>query len=298
MAQHTTEDLQHALDSYGERATLLKFPTGTGELGGQKNSGEATRDKIVHIEALDRSVIGSVTRVCYGQYNGRPACLVCMRFTFRYRRNSALRFKRAEIVARFDKRDCKNNTSPANDPTIQAYAPRKIFGEPTMVVRELGFHVGADLGLTAVMSGGPQASIEKRATFAERQCLEIVGLDQCTRRRPKPHIVVWTVAEVPALQSGIPDELYFAAVVAHDGAFQAEIKVKVDTPLKDGLYAHVWSKDAPVLFIPSVGKGEACPRIEFDALSDDDWRALVAYPPSERVGWYLSMPSEYIIDSA
>jgi hypothetical protein len=108
--------------------------------------------------------------------------------------------------------------------------------------------------------------------------LEIKGLDQMTRKRKQPHIVVWTAAEDGLLKSGIPDELNLAVVVGYDGAFQANVVARVDTPLMDGLYGNVWSKDDPLLFLPPFGKGDL-PLTNglFDKLSDDDWRALTPY---------------------
>ena len=89
--------------SYNEKEVILEPLSGTIELGAEKNGSEETRDKITHIEAFGRSVIGSVTRVIYGSFNSTPACLICMRFTFRYSQSPILRFKRAEIVVSFDK---------------------------------------------------------------------------------------------------------------------------------------------------------------------------------------------------
>jgi hypothetical protein len=267
------------LECYNQKEVTLDPLAGTLELGSEKNESEETRDKITHIEAFGRSVIGSVTRVNYGSFGSTTACLLCMRFTFRYTKASMLRFKKAEIIVSFDKRGNQAlNNSTLKEPVVRIFAPRKLVGKPTEETKKIAWGIEWACSLSAVpVSRGPTLSRTNESTYSKEHYLEIKGIDQMTRKRKQPHIVIWTATEDDLLKSGIPDELNLAVVVEYDGDFQADVSVKVDTPLKDGLYAHVWSKDDPLLFLPPLGKGDVPPTDKFDKLSEADWQSLAPY---------------------
>ncbi|KAF4633411.1 hypothetical protein G7Y89_g4705 [Cudoniella acicularis] len=209
------------MERYGEKV-ILEPHSGTIELGGEKNDNEETRDKITHIEAYGRSVIGSMTRVSFGSFNSATACLLCMRFTFRYKKDSILRFKKAEIIVKFDKR-ADSSLSSAKEPVVHVFAPRKVCGKPTEEAKKFNYEVSLQSSLSiGPVTAGPTISMGSESLFKKEHKLEIKGLDQMMRKQKQPHIVIWTAIEDDLAKSGIPDELNLAVVVEHDGDFVEE----------------------------------------------------------------------------
>jgi len=308
MATIDSNELTCVLNSYEQKETILQLPSGTSELG-QRNEVEETRDKITHIEAWHRSVIGTVTRVRYGSYNNFPACLICMRFTFRYSKD-LLRFKKAEISVNFENRPSQT-LNQNKDPAVQAFSPRKIYGKPTEEAKKFTYEVKLQASVSVgPASIGPELSVSKESAFKEEHQLEIIGLDKSKRRRNFSHAVIWTVTEDKLHSSGIPDELNVAVIVGHDGDFQAEVNVTLDTPVMSGLYSNVWARDEPVLFVPPISKGDPLRSDRFDTFTEDDWRSIAPYwnenqvkpllLPSNpksltwrcRISWYLAFQND------
>jgi hypothetical protein len=200
-----------------------------------------------------------------------------MRFTFQYNRDSILRFKKAEIIVSFDK-TTDLSMGATKEPVVRVFAPRKVFGKPTEEAKKFNYEVALQCSLSVgLVTAGPTLSIGSESAFTKEHKLEIKGLDQMTRKRKQPHIVIWTATEDDLAKSGIPDELNLAVVVEYDGDFQADVNIRVDTPLMDGLYGHIWSKDDPLLFLPPLSKGDPLPTDQFDHLSEADWQALAPY---------------------
>src|SRR5438045_3814358 len=110
-----TRDAESILTSYEPQDAAFLQTSGTSELGSSAKYNTGAQDeaavahcKIVHKEFWDAGIIGSVSKVCYGQYQGKAACLVVFCFSLRSG-NKALRFRNANFKITFEKH-------PATDP--------------------------------------------------------------------------------------------------------------------------------------------------------------------------------------
>lgn len=274
-------DVAAILASYEPHETTFQKSTGKGELGWKdrhdlkSDQPQSTPSKVTHKELWDAGVIGMVSRVSWGKYHGKDACLVVFCFSLRSG-DHTLRFRNANVKITFEPRP--SSPKAQNNPSVLVYAPRKIYGIPTTESKKLIYNVElsakASVGPLEV---GPSASIGKESSFEKENRFKIVGNLWATKNGSDWDIVYWDVKENRKVKHGIPDRLNVGVIVSAHSPFQGIVEVTVDTPLKDGLFGFPWSKDSPVPFYPGVPKGPNPQVNDFEKFTEEDWRAMIPY---------------------
>ncbi|KAN0120257.1 hypothetical protein V8E51_002465 [Hyaloscypha variabilis] len=275
-------DVAAILASYEPHETAFQKPRGKGELGRNDRhdlkSGEPTQttpSKFTQKEFLDTGVIGMVNRVSWGAYHGKAACLVVFCFSLRSG-DHALRLRNANVKITFEAHPTSVPTQ--GNPSVLAFAPRKIFGIPTTESKSLTYNV--ELSATVPIGPvqvGPSAGIEKGSSFEKDHRFKVIGNFWSTKNGSDWDIVYWDVKENRKAKNGIPDRLNVGVIVSTGGPFHGIVEVTVDTPLKDGLFGFPWSKDSPVPFYPGLPKGPNPQVSDFEKLTEEDWRSMIPY---------------------
>jgi hypothetical protein len=275
-------DVAAILASYEPHEAAFQKPTGKGELGMKDRQGDLkshllpeTPNKVTQKEFWDAGVIGMVNCVSWGKYNGKAACLVVLCFSLRSG-DHALRFRNANVKVTFERHP--SSGASQGDPAVLVFAPRKIFGLPTTESKKLTYNVELSAKVPAgPVEVGPTGSMGKESTYEKEHRFKTVGNFWSTKNGNNWDIVYWDSKENRKAKHGIPDRLNVGIIVGSDGPFQGIVEVTVDTPLKDGLFGFPWSKDDPVPFYPGVLKGLSPRVIEFDKLTEEDWKAMIPY---------------------
>jgi hypothetical protein len=286
-------DVAAILASYEAHEAKFQKLTGKGELGRKDKHDpktnlplplfpQTTPSKVTHKEFWDAGVIGMVNRVSWGTYHGNTACLVVFSFSLRSG-DHALRFRNANVKITFERHAPSVPTQAY--PAVLVFAPRKIFGMPTIESKKLAYKVelSAEVPIGPV-EVGPTASIENESLYEKEHRFKTVGNFWATKNGSDWDIVYWDVKENRRAKYGIPDRLNVGVIVSAGGPFQGIVEVTVDTPLKDGLFGFPWSKDSPVPFYPGVSKGPNPRAVDFDKLTEEDWRTMIPYEEEWQVG--------------
>ncbi|KAG4434024.1 hypothetical protein IFR05_010506 [Cadophora sp. M221] len=285
MAATNPGDVASILAAYEPRETTFQKPSGRGELGrkdrqnltsGQPSQGDQTTpNKVIHKELWDAGVIGMVSRVSWGKYYGKDACLVVFSFSFKSG-DSALRFRNSNVKITFE----RHPSSPPEqeNPSALVFAPRKIYGIPTVESKSLTYNVELSAKVPiGPVEVGPTISVDKGSSFEKEHRFKIIGNFWATKHGADWDVVYWDIKENRKAKQGIPDRLNVGVVINADGPFQGIVEVTVDTLLKDGLFGFPWSKDSPVPFYPGVPKGPVPKVIDFESLGEEDWKAMIPY---------------------
>jgi hypothetical protein len=279
-----------SLLSFRPRCVDLQLETQPAELGAQRNIDEETRTKVTHKEFFGSGVIATITRVCYGTYKGKQACLVVFNFSFRWTRE-ALRVNRTEIQISFDPYSKARNQSTfeGKKPVVRNLSPRKIHGIPNRNGQKWDYEVEQQCAESPSSAGNITNTFSaKKNTFKEEHRVEIVGKLWSDTRRREFHKGCWTVKEIGKQDFGIPDELNVAMVVEYENSFQADVKVTVNGPLQRILFGFPWPTDDPILFVsdgPDALIGLPLGVSRFETLSESDWMLLVSGYKQVRL-WY------------
>ncbi|KAF2104436.1 hypothetical protein NA57DRAFT_70641 [Rhizodiscina lignyota] len=231
--------------------------------------------KILHIESsfTDCGIIGTIRSVSYGTWNGRQACLLAMRYFFRFNENS--RFKSTEIVITFDRSSKK---AGGRAPVVRNFSPRKVYGIKSTEDKQWHYDIGIEAAIpSGPVSVTPTGSVGGESSFSRAHHLEIIGKPWSSKDQLDFNQVIWTAHETKTQKHGIPDELNLAIVVEHDGDFQAFVEAEGKTALNITLRAWPWDRKSPLLFSPKTPLGKAPLKMEFDKLSAEDWRKLAPY---------------------
>ncbi|TAQ87732.1 hypothetical protein B7494_g3966 [Chlorociboria aeruginascens] len=220
-------------------------------------------------------VRGMVTNVSHGTFQSRPASLIIFSFSLRSG-DHGFRFKNATVKITFDNPSSVRLSS--FKPSVIKFAPRKIFGLPTIEGRRN--RIGGEISLevpVGPLTVGPSIHGHKEWEYEKEHRFQLIGKFWSSKQETYWDIVYWEIKENRRTKYGIPDQLNVAVVVERDGAFTASVEVTVDTPLFNGIFGFPWSKNNPVAFVPEVVMGEQPRTTKFDELRDEEWRALIPY---------------------
>lgn len=235
--------------------------------------------KTTHIDIAplfsNAGVRGMVTNVAHGNFHSRPASLIVFSFSLRSG-GHGFRFKNANVKITFAKHPSEPSTHA--DPAILKFAPRKIYGLPTVEGKKN--RVGGEISLqvpAGPLTVGPTVSVERESEYEKEHRFKTVGNYWSSKHGTDWDIVYWDVKENRKTKHGIPDRLNVAVVVEREGTFTASVEVTVDTPIVNGVFAFPWSKNSPAAFTPDVAMGEQPRTDKFDELTDADWRSMVPY---------------------
>lgn len=235
--------------------------------------------KITHIDIAplisNAGVRGLVTNVAHGTFHSQPASLIVFSFSLRSG-DHGFRFKNANVKITFS----KHPTAPASElnPAVLKFAPRKIFGLPTVEGKRN--RIGGEISLqvpAGPLTIGPTFSGERESEYENEHRYKLVGNYWGSKHGNDWDIVYWDVKENRKTKHGIPDRLNVAVVVEREGTFTASVEVTVDTPIANGVFAFPWSKNRPVAFAPGVVMGQQPKTTKFDELTEADWRTMIPY---------------------
>lgn len=232
--------------------------------------------KIVQLESSlsDCGIIGTIRSVNYGTWEGRPACLIAMRFFFRFSESN--RFKSTEILVTFDS---PSKTDRKYGPIVRNFSPRKVYGQKNQENKSWHYDVGVEAALpSGPASITPNISGGKESSFTREHHLEVIGKPWSSKDHLDFNQVVWTAHETKTQKHGIPDELNLAMVVEHDGPFQAFVELEGKVAHNITLRAWPWDKRRPLLFDGVTSVGSKPPfTTEFEKLTATQWRELAPY---------------------
>jgi hypothetical protein len=263
----TTNDLEDPIEKYKSGYVPCSLTPST----------RAT--KVTHIDFApllsSAGVRGMVTNVAHGTFHSRPASLIIFQFSLRSGEHG-FRFKNANVKITFSKHPSASTTDPS--PAILKFAPRKIFGLPTVEGKRN--RIGGEISLqvpAGPVTIGPKISGETESKYEKEHRFKMVGNFWSSKHGSDWDIVYWDVRENKRTKHGIPDQLNVAVMVERESAFTASVEVTVDTPVANGVFGFPWSKNCPVAFVPGVVMGEQPKTDRFDVLTDDEWRALIPF---------------------
>jgi hypothetical protein len=235
--------------------------------------------KTTHIDIAplisNAGVRGLITNVAHGTFHSQPASLIVFSFSFRSG-DHGFRFQSANIKITF----LKHPSAPTTElsPAILKFAPRKIFGLPTVEGKKS--RIGGEISLqvpAGPLTVGPTIKGERESEYAKEHRYKCVGNYWSSKHGTDWDVVYWDVEENKKTKHGIPDRLNVAVIVEREGTFTASVEVTVDTPIANGLFALPWSKNSPAAFVTGVVMGPQPKTMKFDELTDTDWRLMIPY---------------------
>ncbi|KAG4439571.1 hypothetical protein IFR05_004919 [Cadophora sp. M221] len=220
-------------------------------------------------------VIGMVTNVSHGTFHTRPSSLVIFSFSLRSGEHG-FRFKNANVNITLS----KHSSASLSDlsPAVVKFAPRKIFGLPTVEGRKNT--VGGELTLqvpAGPMTVGPGIKGERETEYEKQYRFETIGNFWSSKMGTEWDIVYWDMRENKRTKEGIPDRLNVAVLVEAYGPFVASVEVVVDTPFANGFLSSPWRKSDPAVFVPGVIMGSQPRTTNFDELTQEEWRAMIPF---------------------
>ena len=235
--------------------------------------------KAIHLDIAPliskAGVRGLVTNVAHGTFHSQPATLIVFSFSLRSG-DHGFRFENVHAKITFS----KHPSAPQSElgPAILKFAPRKIYGLPTVEGKKN--RIGGEISLqvpAGPLTVGPAISGEKESKYEKEHRYACVGNYWSSKFGNDWDIVYWDLKENAKTKHGIPDRLNVALIVEREGAFTASVEVNVDTPVANGIFAFPWAKNRPVAFVPGVVMGQQPKSTKFEELTDAEWRAMIPY---------------------
>ncbi|KAG0647998.1 Ankyrin repeat-rich membrane-spanning [Hyphodiscus hymeniophilus] len=282
-------DIQAILDSYDPPETEFNNPESvdestykSGSVTYLKLESSTTSNRTIKTTHLDiapliskAGVRGVVSTVAHGSFHSQPASLLVFSFALRSG-DHGFRFENAHVKITFS----KHPSAPASQlsPVVLKFAPRKIFGLPTVEGRKN--RIGGEISLqipAGAVTVGPTVSGERESEYEKEHRYGCIGNYWSSKHAADWDVVYWDVKENKRTKHGIPDRLNVAVVVEREGVFTASVEVSVDTPIANGIFAFPWSKTSPVTFSPEVVTGKQPRTAKFDELTNSDWRSMIPY---------------------
>ncbi|KAH7354835.1 hypothetical protein BKA65DRAFT_497118 [Rhexocercosporidium sp. MPI-PUGE-AT-0058] len=220
-------------------------------------------------------VIGMVTNVSHGTFHNRPSTLVIFSFSLRSGEHG-FRFKNANVKITLSKHSSASLSDAS--PAVIKFAPRKIFGLPTVEGRKNT--VGGELTLqvpAGPVTVGPGIKGERETEYEKLYRFETIGNFWSSKMGTDWDIVYWDMRENKRTKEGIPDRLNVAVLVEASGPFVASVEVVVDTPFANGFLSSPWRKSDPAVFSPGIIMGSQPRTTKFDELTREEWRAMIPH---------------------
>ena len=259
--------------TYTPRRRVFDLDEAGTELG-QKNEGaqDFNRTKVHQRDLGDLSIVSTLSRVEYGSWEGKSACLITFGFSFDSGNVETYRFTSARIIIEFTSRQ-----AGCSDPIVVNFGPKRLLGQKTEEDRRWlyagAFEAKTNIGPFEV---GPNLRAESEGSFIRTYTEVIKATDWGDENHRHPNTVKYWLKENKRQKGGIPDRLNATVVVIYDSPFQAVVDVS-STAIFD-LLARPWTKDDPVLFEPGVEEGlpvRATRDSEFSTLNEEDWKRIV-----------------------
>src|SRR5436190_9834038 len=262
---------------------------------GRVNRPLATQDKIGNT-----SFSAILNQVHYGTYENKPACLISLDFSFRFRAMSLCRHNYAEIEVEFEKTIDPQNPkvrcrSPMLDPKVVNMAPKEVYG----IAKTDGERKYWDVSIPIMFkspigaSAGITGNAETGKIVGEDNYMAIYGeLSQDDDHDEGANGVTWDLTENQAQNNGIFRHFRAAIIVQHrpNEAFWMRVSVKPSVKFSldpqrlsqkgDFLHKLLQRNDDPILLDGITPKGS-------DDLDCDDFS-------SENFPWgkVLTIPEE------
>lgn len=280
-----------------ERTVTLEEDKDAGQLHTLKNSvDEKHRIVITHKELGECKLTGTLRAVHYGQYNGRSAALILLRFTFHYATDIRIfRYTSASISINFSR---TVSDIPSREPIIvRNFFPAAVFGEASIENIQWNYDIPLVIGASPLPSVSRAPKVGRETTFTRTNRMEIRGIATGHPNPKETNVVQWYLSENKLQKTGIPHYFQCGVVVVYgQGEFKADVAVKVSTGLRVGsvdprawaLKGFPWPKDDPILFdCATVTDGlDTLPQLrgmDLSTLTEEQCRNLAPLPAEYQV---------------
>jgi hypothetical protein len=291
----TTTAKKMAYPINGGFDTILEEAEATPQLG-IKNKGRVNRPLATQEKIGATSFSAVLSRVQYGSYNSKPACLVAIDFSFSFKSKSSCRYNQARIELEFTRAVNTNDhkicsSDPTQDPKVVNIAPKAVYGMVKVVDEKRYFDISIPLlfespiGLSAGITG--TGGIERSEHQENR--MEIHGsLDWDDDHDEEANAVSWQLTENAAQKDGIFRQFRAATVFLNEPDQPVWIKVVVKPTVKFSadLRRLIPKNDHPILL---DGKTSLQP---LDSKFNDFSGATF---PWDKI---LQLPREYMVTNA
>ncbi|PVF95459.1 hypothetical protein CPB86DRAFT_817188 [Serendipita vermifera] len=241
---------------------VLELRPKDGELKFQRNDPDstATRENAVEVDPNPYTLANiRIETVQYGQYDGKPAALLLLRFIFKYRPGFA-RIRSFHVDIEFGKYD---SGDPSRDIRVMKLEPQDRLGEIFTEERTETVTAGAELGTSGVK---PVINAELANKFNRTYQLKLNGWIAGTETVPDC-LAVWDCVEAKKKAKGVVPKFLGAIIVRYpkNELFQAKFRMNaqqgqfnMDTKLFDwkSVLGRQKETDDPVIFDPGQPLGK------------------------------------------
>jgi len=234
-----------------------------------------------------------VQHVQYGTYQGKPACLLAIDFSFRFPPKASSRFTYAEVEVTFEKAlDMKNpllrSTDASLDPIVVNFAPKEILGVVKDRENKKSFGIEVPIVFQVPFgSAGLSAKWSHETTLTEEGRFELHGdLAQDDEHDDGANSVVWDLTENKISKDGILRSFRGVVLLFHRPreAFWMHVSVKPVVsysldPRRLFTKKLVREKDEPVLLDGKATLGNL-PCFEHERFDGEDfpWEVVLNLP--------------------
>jgi hypothetical protein len=278
-----------------ELETDFELDTQSGQLLKIENKGIVNREKIVQAEIHNTRFKATLVSVTYGTYDGLPACLLLIDYSFFFRIATLSRFIFAKVHAKLSQVTDANFTRPdsydcTQDPVMKLYAPKEVWGQSKIVQQKRTWALtvpvvtntfGVEAGVT--VNGG----VEKNVDRDHR--MNILG----DTLSDDDHVngdneVEWNISENKAQKDGIPHGLktaIIASLPSNGNGIQLDLKITPSVAFSINPLRLIQKKHDPLYLDGKTAKGKSPLPATITDMNDPsiDWATIIELKEEHQV---------------
>jgi hypothetical protein len=270
-----------------ELKSEFELDTQSGQLLKIENKGNVNREKVTQDEIHNTRFKATLVSVTYGTYDGSPACLLLINYSFFFQIATLSRFVFAKIHAKFSQVTDAQFTKPdsydcGQDPVVKLYAPREVWGQSKVVQQKRTWALtvpvvanihGVQAGVT--VNGG----VEKNVDRDHR--MNILGDTLSDDNHVSgDNEVQWNISENRAQRDGIPHGFTTAIIAllpSNGNKIQLDVKVTPSVVFSINPLRLLQKKDEPLYLDRKTTKGTSPLPAAITDMKDSniDWAAVI-----------------------
>lgn len=259
-----------------------------------KNRGVTNRKLATHDRLGKTWFAATLSLVRYGKYEGKPACLIGIDFTFGFRRQTLCRFVYSEIDVIFSQSPDKDKPElvapdPDKDPGVVNFAPVEVWGVAKTIDQKSRWSVEVPLKWKQGVEAGVSTKVAMEKSLGRECRMSIDGAEMFDDDHATcANAIQWIMEENRAQQDGILKRFRgFVVVLLPEGANNAMwVKVNVRPSVEFSadprrLFRKLKQKnDEPIYLDGKTPYPDVCDQNLSSDFGDPDfpWENLVVYP--------------------